>query len=61
MQKFKVLEEWYEKDTRTGQFIHCVEVNPIEGGKSEIIRLTVDSDVPFNSLKNGYHTEQEAK
>ena len=57
MQKFKVLEEWYEKDTRTGQFVHYVEVNPQEGGASTTLKLKVDSGQPFNTLSNGYHEE----
>ena len=59
MQKYKILNEYFEKDTKTGQFIRYAEVNRQEGGQSTVLVLKVDSDVPFNSLKNGYH-EKEA-
>ncbi len=55
MSKYKILEEWFEVDSSTGLFVRYAEINPEHGGKSKIIKLTVDNGIPFNTLSNGYH------
>lgn len=57
--KYKILNEWFEKDPKTGSFVRFAEVNPNDGGKSTVIKLTVDSGVPFNTISNGYHEKKE--
>ena len=59
IKKYKILNEHFEKNTDTGLFIRVVEVNPIEGGPSEIIQLTVDSGEFTNTLRNGYHKKEK--
>jgi len=52
--KYKIIEEWFEKDSRTGGFARYAEVKAELGGKSTIIKLTVDpwasKTVWFNML-----------
>ncbi len=35
------------------------KINPMEGGKETVIKLTVDNGIPFNVLHNGYHEINE--
>ena len=59
MQKYKILNEHFEKNEDTGLFIRVVEVNPIDGGPSEIIQLIVDTGEFTNTLHNGYHKKEK--
>ena len=56
--RYKVLAEWFEEDPDTGLFIRYADINPVEGGKSIIIKLSVDVGVPVG-MHNGYQKVKE--
>lgn len=62
-ERYKILDQWLIKSKRTGEFIHFMEVNPQNGGKSTIIRLGFNKAAPFNMLvsENGYHETKDEK
>ena len=63
MEEYKLINQKFFKNEETGEFYHRLEVNPVDGGKSEFIELGFDKKPPFNSLlsKDGYHEVKEKK
>lgn len=61
MVEYKIIEQKLFKNSRTGEFIHRLIVNPVDGGPLETLELGFDGKEPFNGLvsKNGYRKVED--